>query len=713
MILAVALVVTFMVPAMASEAAVDKKLESAIKAVKEKIDIPEDCNKFNYSISGYNNKLAWNLGWNSEDYSKSVNVTIDEDNLITNYYSYENSQSQYDKKLPKYTREQGQEIAEKFINSINPKLLSQFKLIDNSRYSIEREYYYTYIRQNSDISYSNNNINISVNNYTGKVTNFYCNFTKETSFEDASKIIGLEQAKKAFVEKLGLKMVYMLKTEKEKVVPYLAYIPKNSTSYIDALTGEVEINGYGYSYTMSDMLYGTGSVMAVKEDGGGKDTSLTPDELEVVKGMKNILTKEDADKKVRAISLLKLDSDFVLSDAYLNKDWRDNESFVWSLYYNTKDGKNDTRSVSVQIDAKSGEINSYYTYYNAPEGTKPQKTKDEAKAICDEAIKNLLPSIYSKLKYDETYNNIDLYLKYGETPNQYSFRFVRVENGIECPSNYVEVQYDNLTGNIRNINQYWTKNVEFKASEDVISIDKAYEILFSKIGYEVLYVNDIGINTSEKVVTADMVSPINAVLGYFLDSSKPSIISAATGDVLDYSGEVYKENNIPDYTDIKGLKAENQIRILTQMSIKYNESELKPNDSLLQKDYFILLCRLNDKFYFDTSTSEDKQIEQMYRMLISQGIITKEEKAPLSTLTREEAAKYFVKFLGFGKIAEIKDIYKSGFKDAKDINPQLIGYVCIASGIKAMNGSNGLFNPKAKITRLEGLLSIYSYLSNK
>ncbi|MHB8063759.1 MAG: S-layer homology domain-containing protein, partial [Ruminiclostridium sp.] len=241
---------------------------------------------------------------------------------------------------------------------------------------------------------------------------------------------------------------------------------------------------------------------------------------------------------------------------------------------------------------------------------------------------------------------------------------------------------------------------------------KAYEVLFSKIGYRVQYINDSN-DTVDKIAMPQQVNTYKAVLGYLVDTDRPNIISAATGDILDYTGNIYKQNIVSDYTDIKGLKAENQIKILTQMSIKYRENELKPNDSLLQKDYFLLLSRLNDNYYYDLNIADDKAIEQMYNSLISQGIITKAEKAPLSTLTREAAAKYFVKFLRFNQIAEIKGIFKYDFKDTDKINPELIGYVSIASGLKAMNGNNGYFNPKSNLTRLEGLLSIYSYLSNK
>lgn len=724
MMLATAMMITFMTPVMASTSdsttsastgastsiavSADKGLENAIKAVKEKIVIPEDYDKFTYNIYNQNGLTAWNLGWSNEEAQKNINVTIDENNLISNYSSYH--YTAYEKKIPKYSKEQGRVIAEKFINNLDSKLLPQYKLVENNDYNVDREYYFNYTRQVNGISYNMNNISVNVNNYTGEVTNYNCGFSKNTDFEDATKIISLEQAKKAFIEKLGLKMVYNTRTENEKNVTYLAYVPKDSNKYIDAITGEVETSsgnyGVTYDYSLMDQ-----KAKVMEAAGVGANVVLTPDEIEAVKGMSDLISKEDADKKVRAISLFKLDSEFKISSANLSKDWRNKDSFIWSLNYTKIINKdtNQTKEVQVSLDAKSGDIQNFWTYYPSVEGAKPLKTKAEAKTISDDVLKTLIPGIYAKVKFDDTYYTYD-----DKSQNQFSFRYVRMENGLECPNDYVTISYDNLSGNVTNMNSNWTNDLKFDdPTKDTISIEKAYQVLFEKIGYDIQYVNDYSSNVTDKIVMPVPVDSSKAVLGYFINGNKPNIISATTGDILNYSGNVYKENGVTDYTDIKGLKAENQIKILTGLSIKYNESELKPNEELLQKDYFLLLSKLNDLYYVDQNTDDEKNVERMYNGLISQGIITKADKAPLSTLTRETAAKYFVKFLRIGQIAEIKGIYKSDFKDADKINPDLLGYVCLTSGLKAMNGSNGYFMPKSEITRLDGLLSIYSYLSNK
>ncbi|MDF2985329.1 MAG: hypothetical protein K0R50_839 [Eubacterium sp.] len=707
MLLVVTLLITFMTPVMASSStSTDKGLENAIKAVKEKIEIPADCNKFTYNIYNQDGTVIWNLGWSNEEAQKYINVTIDENNFISSYSSYQYS-SYYDKKIPKFSKEQGKETAEKFINKLNPKLLSEFKLVENNPNSQDREYNFNYVRQVNGISYNGNAISINVNNFTGQVTNYNCGYNKNVVFEDASKIISLEQAKKAFAEKLGLKLVYNVKSEKDKVVSYLAYIPKDANKYIDAITGNVEKTptGFGINYTGSMM-----EKMSMATAADGASVVLTPDELDAVKGMSGLLTKEVLDTKLRAISQFKLDSEFTLASSELRKDWRNKDSLIWSLRYTkvTNKDTNQTREVSISVDAKSGDIIDFWTYFYSPEGAKPQKSKEEAKKISDEMLKDLFPSSYSKVKYDDTYYTYD-----EESQNQFAFRYVRVENGLEVPGDYITISYDNLSGNVTSVYTNWTKELKFDDPKKAISVDKATEILFDKIGYGIEYINDYVANNKIAVPTPAENVKVNAVLGYFVNNNKPCIISADTGEVLNYSGVVFKEDNVADYTDIKGLAAENQVKILTQLSIRYFENELKANEELLQKDYFILLSKLNDLYYFDASIDKETAVEKMYTNLISSGIITKAEKAPTAALTREAAAKYFVKFLRLSQVAEIKGIYKSDYKDADKISPDLLGYVCIATGFKAISDSKENFNPKSKISRLDGLLTIYNYLSNK
>lgn len=700
MLLAIAMLVTLMVPVMASEqTTADKELANAIAAVKQKIEIPTDLKTFNYYINSNGDLTTWNFDWSSDE-GKQISVSINEKNLINRYYYFDNSS--YAKKLPKYSKEQASIVAEKFINKIDSNLLKQYVAVEKENlYTDDKDYIFYYIRNVNGIKLFTDNISISVNKYSGLVEAYDCRFSNNVTFEDASNIISSEQAKKAFIDKLGLKMVYITKDDNKS--SFLAYVPKYTNKYINAITGEIEnVPDTSIRIQFDEKA----STYAVASASYGAVNKLTPEELDAVKGMTDVMSKENADKKVRSISLLGIDDGFKLTNSNLNKGWKDDESFEWYLRYEKEISKDLNAYRTVRIDAKSGEILEFDI--NPVKEVMTRKTKEEAKTICDNVLKSLMPSKYDKLKYDNSYSE-----SMEDKQDRFVFRFSRIENEIESYDNDVTITYDNKAGIVTRLSNNWNNNVVFEAPKETISIDKVYDTLFNKIGYEVRYLRKYA--TEEKAVIYDGdEDTFDAVLGYVINSDRPNIISATTGDILNRSGEIYKGKVILDYTDINGLKAENEIKILTQMGIKYKDkdNELKPKESLLQKDYLMLLCQLNDQLYFDDEM-DDKDIDNMYNILISNGVITKQEKAPMSKLTREDAAKYFVRFLRYKDVAELKDIFKANFKDANKINPNLIGYVCIASGLKAMNGSNGYFNPKSNMTRLDGLLSIYSYLRNK
>ena len=79
-------------------------------------------------------------------------------------------------------------------------------------------------------------------------------------------------------------------------------------------------------------------------------------------------------------------------------------------------------------------------------------------------------------------------------------------------------------------------------------------------------------------------------------------------------------------------------------------------------------------------------------------------------MTKEEAVKYLIRALKYNKIGDLSEIYKDIFKDTKDIDPQLKGYVSIAYGLGIVQGYNGNFNPKAELKREDGANMIYNFL---
>jgi len=101
--------------------------------------------------------------------------------------------------------------------------------------------------------------------------------------------------------------------------------------------------------------------------------------------------------------------------------------------------------------------------------------------------------------------------------------------------------------------------------------------------------------------------------------------------------------------------------------------------------------------------------DEFYSMLINGKIITKEEKSPESAVTRQDAAKFAIRFLGLDKAAKDGDIFKNVFND--QITGGYLGYAAIAKSLGIMRGDpKGNFNGTRDLTRAEAAAIIFNLL---
>ena len=101
--------------------------------------------------------------------------------------------------------------------------------------------------------------------------------------------------------------------------------------------------------------------------------------------------------------------------------------------------------------------------------------------------------------------------------------------------------------------------------------------------------------------------------------------------------------------------------------------------------------------------------EEFYEILIRDNIVKEEEKAPNAELTRQDAAKFAVRYLGQGKSGEHPEIFVNPFRDT--VNYEYRGYVAICYGLGIMKGdTNGRFNGIKVLTNAEAAATIYNAL---
>jgi len=687
------MVFTFVASASAQEG-YDKGLENAIKKAKNVFNITDEYDKFEYNISSYSSNLEYYLRWyDSTEKVGGLEVTVDADGMIKGYYKYNYNVQREERALPKLSKEEGLEIANNFLKKVTPELVGKVMYEENNTaISVyDTVYYYNYYRIENGVPFYQNNVYITVDNMTGEVRSFNCYWNKNIKFDSKDGIIGLEEARKSYADKIGLKLVYKLEYTSDKgLTPYVVYTSLYSGKSIDAKTGEpVSFDNY--------IRYGLGEV-ATKDAGSANNSpveiELSPAELEAISKAKDIISKDVAEKTARQI--LKISSEYKLNSINLYSAWNDKDTFIWDMYFTNKDES----SISVSIDAKNKEIRSFYKYVPYEEKAEVKYDRTELQKKAEEFIKMVQKDKFSQVELldvnESTVRPFD-----EEKPRQQYFTFIRKVGNAYLQGNGFDLTINAITGEVTSYNYNWYKG-QLPSVDKAIGFDKAYDILFNKIGMELQYTIVSNYEQEEQ----------NAKLVYAIKSDKPMNIDAFTGELLYGLNRPYKDSTVSQYVDIEDSYAKTQIETLAKYGIALSGDKFNPKANIKQKEFLYLLLKAK-AYYYDISDQDKDFIEKLYKYLINEKIVVEGEKSPESVVTKEEAAKFAIRALGYEKVANLKDIYKLSFKDANKISPELVGHVALSTGLGILEPEGENLNPKANMTREQAAVVIYNLLNSK
>lgn len=683
--LAVAMILTIFMPFNSyAQTDYDKQLKDAIIKCKKLFEITDEYDKFSSDVSSYDGKTYFDFNWlDSKGKLGNIKITTLSDGTIV---SYEKNKPYYEDKssgLPKITKKDGLRISKKFINKVNPNFLNNIFYVENDHPLVpnDSEFNYYFIRSEYGVPYYDNNINIFIDNNTGEVLSYYVNWDKDLVFPDTKDIISIDKAKEVYKEKIGLNLFYRIVYENNDPKVYLAYGVLNNNELIDAKTGELMYRNY-YEFDKN----------AQEENTDSQKEELSPDEKDAISSASEIISKEEAEKKGREI--LEIDDDFKLSSINIYSFLRNKGNYIWMLEFN-KAVEDNNYSASVILNANTGGLISYDKCFPMEPDAKVKYKEDEALEIAKDYIKKMNPDELENIEYIPTGIS-------NKNSKEYYFRFVRKEEDAYLMDNGINVVVNGVDGTIDGYEINWM-DYELPSKDNIISTNEAYKILFDDIEMELKYITTID-NEDENNLKKKV------KLCYGIKEDKPLNIDANTGKILNYTGKPYKEAKIIKYKDIDESYAKEKIDILNQYGIAFPQDEFKPKENMTQKDFLYLLAKANFPYDFDL---EEKYLDgEFYKDLINSGIITEEELAPDSIITKEEGVKYIIRALGLQEVAEIGGIYKDLFKDTNDIDPELKGYVSIAYGLNIVQGNDGYIRPKAALKREDGANMIYNFLFN-
>ncbi len=732
-LLAAALSATSMsVYALAEE---DQAMKTALTYVKQRIDIPEEYEKFTYTTQSENLNTRYRFTWERTD--EESNTVLDRirvditGKVIKSVNIWHNTSSPYYKEIgvndtsivvtnpgyedewkPSFAKMSDKKLlaaAKKYIKQINPTIYKNIECdedIDISLYGNEATLGFQ--RTANGIPVTNQRGNVTIDKNTGELIGYYFySYVNGATFSGTDGAISLEDAQKAYKELFPAELVYTLEydyTEK-KYTPHLIY-SQTKNGQINAFTGELskfeDYDSYGgIGDGDDDIAINEEATMAddVNPGTGGdaKAVSFTEAEIMMLEKEKDLVKAEDKLEELKKQGLFYIPtvSEVTWQNSYFDEY---NECFMRSVSF-TAD--NDTKYIdlnwedipyievgkydvygSFTYNAETGELQSFYCWAEDDKsGMDEKEAASTADAMLDKIVGKKIAQKFGDFEVsykNTTYNKYDSKTGKGiGTPRITSITFDanRVENGIDCRNENVYLTLSN-NGYITSYNINYHPEIEYPKPEKIISVNKAFKKYFDQVElalkYRCAYKTD-----EKKVVTA---------LVYSTDQQL--MIDAFTGKRTNYNGtEITEAEKVGDYTDLENSKYKKYAEKLKKYGITLmdKDGKLNENETITAEEFCSLISCIGF-YYSDDSIKSDAKLDR-------------------------RSVAYILVTSKYGKdIASLKNIFKSKFSDVKDTN-KYVGYIMIADATGLITGKGNKFDPKGAFTRGDALMFVYNQLS--
>ena len=669
---------TMCIPAFGAEED-SKGLEQAIIATKKIITVPEGYSDFTHYSSERETSdgkiMVWSFNWSEKEGKNGyISASIGEDGFLYDYNKYTGDENH--STLAQVTRNTAQNSAEEFLKKVIPTSEGVMKKIDGtSNISSGEDYNFTYQKFVNEIPVNFIVVNIGVNKYNGEITYFNGENSgiKKLEYPTLDNVIEAPISEKAYIDKLGVQLKYYsyydYKQKKMKI--FAGYsVDDNKYKAIDGKTGQVItiLNDNNIYNKNSAGGMGDGAMTASSK------TELSKEETEAVNNVAGLISKEKAESIIKESTDI-ITSEMKVKDASLNRN-QSSEKYIWQIGF--EDGYG-------QVNAQSGELISVH-FYNNTKGNKNISSL-EAKNVAENFLKKVAPNKLAQTKYKEQ-NEPVLKISVQQEESNSHFNFVRQVNGIEFVNNSLRVEVDKTNGKVIGYDNNWYDNATFPDVSQAMTKEAAFNKIKELKSFGLQYV---------------MLDKEHVGLVYnFKNLDRNYIIDPISGIRLDYMGQAYKENKLPEYTDISGHWCEKTIKELLENGYYIDGDKFNPNMNITQINFLKYIYSPMQNNYTD---------DEFYDMLLKDGIIKKEEKSSSSFVSNQEAAKFIIRYLGYDKIATHPEIFSNPFKD--NVQEQYKGYAAMCYALNIIKADrNGNFNGTHNISNAEAALIVYNLVKD-
>jgi hypothetical protein len=680
-------------------------LEQAIQVVKQNLTIPAALTQFTSSFDSSTDRQRWRLNWSAQDdltgnFGAEVDAATGEIVSLNRWSNTSNPTAKTPTLSVAAVRKIGQDLLNRLIPGKVGSLVLQEdnQLIPLGDYQ-SPSYNMSWKRQYQNIDVSMDGASMEIDMQTGEVISYNLNWTNK-AFPDPSGVITSEKAQQVFVSEGILQMQYLLLPSQflkrpvantTPTTPQLIYgIRHPSNGIIDAFTAKPLLINNMY------MNGGSGDKMANQSANlSTAPVPLTPEEQKEIDNVAKFITQADAIKAVQ--QWLTIPEGMKLESAGLEKNWQYPELRDWSLSWRLQSSDKEIYGgLSAQVDASTGELLSFSL--NLPEAQNKNNyiAEQTARNLADAFIKNIQPQRWTQLKLDDLTTSLRPLEK---NTSSYSFNYLRLVNGVLCPSDGINITVDASSQKIIQYSLNWSP-ATFPAASAALAKDQANAIFLKAVPLKLNYtmLPDVNGNEVVKLVyTPEFKDNVN-------------MIDAVSGASLDSLGKPISENpHAYVFNDIKDCFAAKEIAILGQAGIlgEYGDA-FHPNEDISLSA--LLRAMLSSQEGVDSTRNlNDTEVLKRCQNL---NWVPQDSPVP-SNVSRELLAQLMVRYLKIDYLAQIQGIYQLPYNDVGQMPAALKGYAALTNGLGIIKADGKYFNPAHIITRGEAAVALVRTLSIK
>ncbi|MCL1904836.1 MAG: hypothetical protein FWG19_01775 [Methanomassiliicoccaceae archaeon] len=626
-------------------------METALIAIKSLVDIDDEAYPdFSYSSSSSSSEvlggLIWSFYW-SDAKNAFIYATVSSGGMVMQYRKYVGDERSFG--FAEISKAEATAIADGFIQRVKPESCSYYRTPMSVSININSsEYGLNYYADVNGYTFHAAQIHIDVNKFTGEIMSYSASNLDpgRYSFEGVAGVIGESEAVAAYAEKIGLRLEYRsyFDYENSSVTVFPVYqLDADWNTYISATTGEVVEyvfdvgEDYG-GYSGGAPAPSAAPEMAADSAAGNSRASLSPAEIQALDRVSGFMTSEQAlQKLLETADLPDLDvAAFSERNISLNRDYMDRERYVYDVmlyrYDEAQMRESDLMYLYGRVNAETGKVYSFSLNYPRVShyGEESAYTQEQAEANIAAFLERVAPDELAKCEKDD--------IDYGYRDQSVNVRYTRYENGIPYSSNGVYATFDPYFGRITNFSLNWHENASFPPIDDVLPQGEALEAFIKQVGIEVSYITTGG-----------------GYASLVYEPGSRGYIDPFTGNAIEYNGKPASDSAaVPEYGDVAGHWSEAVVTKLLDNGVFLWGGGFEP-DSVMTELEFLRYILLVDSYYMPIEPAS---------YLAMRGINIEVDAS--KTLTRQEAARIIIEYLGYGKLAEQSEWFVYPFRDGVD-----------------------------------------------